>query len=80
MSQNTLLYTKRARLWIPAMYEVKNSKICNFWMFWPVIQLINGIFNFCRILTRCPVKGPPDQTICQSYRPKYLEVLYLPHA
>ncbi len=24
---------------IPAMYEVKHSKISNFWMFWPVIQL-----------------------------------------
>ncbi len=23
------------------MYEAKNSKICNFWIFWPVIQLIN---------------------------------------
>ena len=30
---------------IPAMYEVKNSKICNFWMFWPVIQLINHLFQ-----------------------------------
>ena len=23
------------------MYEAKNGKICNFWMIWPVIQLIN---------------------------------------
>ncbi len=30
---------------IPAMYEVKNSKICNFWTFWPVIQLINHLFQ-----------------------------------
>ncbi len=26
------------------MYKVKNSKICNFWTFWPVIQLINHLF------------------------------------
>ena len=25
------------------MYEVKNSKICNFWTFWPVIQLIKEL-------------------------------------
>ncbi len=30
---------------IPAMYEVKNSKICNFWTFWPVIQLMNHLFQ-----------------------------------
>ena len=30
---------------IPAMYEVKNSKIYNFWTFWPVIQLINHLFQ-----------------------------------
>ncbi len=29
---------------IPAMYEVINSKICNFWTFWPVIQLIHHLF------------------------------------
>ncbi len=42
--------TKRARpsLRIPAMYEVKNSPICNFWTFWPVIQLKNA----CPILKR----------------------------
>ncbi len=27
------------------MYEAKNSKICNFWTFWPVIQLINDLFK-----------------------------------
>ncbi len=38
------------------MYEAKNSKICNFWTFWPVIQLI--IFSksdkkpFCPMLHR----------------------------
>ncbi len=26
------------------MYEAKNSKICNFWTFWPVIQLVNHLF------------------------------------
>ncbi len=36
------------------MYEVKNSKICNFWTFWPVIQLINHLFQktACQILKR----------------------------
>ncbi len=29
------------RLRILAMHEAKNSKICNFWTIWPVIQLIN---------------------------------------
>ena len=27
------------------MYEVKNSKICKFWTFCPVIQLINHLFQ-----------------------------------
>ncbi len=27
------------------MCETKNSKICNFWTFWPVIQLINHLFK-----------------------------------
>ncbi len=29
------------QLRILAMYEAKNSKICNFWTIWPVIQQIN---------------------------------------
>ena len=35
---------------IRAMYEVKNSKICNFWMFWPVIQLIFHLFQSKRVI------------------------------
>ncbi len=27
------------------MYEAKNSKICNFWTFWPVIQLKKHLFK-----------------------------------
>ena len=27
------------------MYEAKNSKICNFCTFWPLIQLINHLFK-----------------------------------
>ncbi len=44
---NLILYDciRTAMLRIPAMYEAKNSKICNFWMFWPVIQLINHLFQ-----------------------------------
>ena len=30
---------------ILAMYEAKNNKICEFWTFWAVIQLINHLFN-----------------------------------
>ncbi len=29
---------------IPASYEVKIAKICNFWTFWPVIQLIKMVY------------------------------------
>ncbi len=32
---------RHGMLRIRAMHEAKNSKICNFWTFWPVIQLIN---------------------------------------
>ncbi len=41
---------------ICAMYEKKNSKICNFWTFWPAIQVItelstkiskNAVFAWC---------------------------------
>ncbi len=35
------------------MYEVKNSKICNFWTFWPVIQLINHLYG---IITKLSTK------------------------
>ena len=38
---------------IPAMYEVKNRKICNFWTFWPVIQLI---WCECGIITEFSTK------------------------
>ncbi len=34
-------YIKFPLLMILAMYEAKNSKICNFWTFLPLIQLIN---------------------------------------
>ncbi len=30
---------------ILASYEAKIAKICNFWTFWPVIQLINHLFK-----------------------------------
>ena len=30
------------------MYEAKNSKICNFWTFLPVIQLINHLSQICK--------------------------------
>ncbi len=30
-------------LMILARYEVQTAKICNFWTFWPVIQLINQL-------------------------------------
>ncbi len=45
---------------IPAMYEVKNSKICNFWTFWPVIQLIKSA---CPILKRWYNNRIIDQNI-----------------
>ena len=35
------------------MYEAKkknNNKICNFWTFWPVIQLLNDLFK-----SACPI-------------------------
>ncbi len=31
---------------ILASYAAKIAKICNFWTFWPVIQLINHLFKF----------------------------------
>ncbi len=39
---------------ILAMYEAKNSKICNFWTFWPVIQLIKKM-----VLSRAREAGSP---------------------
>ncbi len=30
---------------IPDSYDAKIAKICNFWTFWPVIQLINHLFK-----------------------------------
>ena len=36
---------KNLVLRMPAMYEVKNSKICTFWTFWPVIHPINHLFQ-----------------------------------
>ena len=42
---------------ICAMYEAKNSKICNFWTFWPVIQLINHLF---KIRQNCSKKCSSD--------------------
>ena len=51
-------YSLSCLLRIPAMYEVKNSKICNFWTFWPVIQLINHLFRFWKngIITELSTK------------------------
>ncbi len=46
------------------MYEAENSKICNFWTFWPVIQVVNHFFKIRQ----------------KAFRPKCPEVLYLPHA
>ncbi len=44
------------------MYEVKNSKICNFWTFWPVLQLIN---HLCQIRQKVPVRFWKDGIITE---------------
>ena len=44
------------------MYEAKNSKICNFWTFWPVIQPINGYLEKVDpLFTDTPNKLPFNQ-------------------
>ncbi len=58
---------------IPAMYEVNNSQICNFWTVSPVIQLINHLFfksdkkpfqkSACPILQRWCNNRVVDQNI-----------------
>ena len=40
---HVLLYSKS--LTILASYEAKIAKICNFWTFWPVIQLMYHLFK-----------------------------------
>ncbi len=39
------LSTSQIFLRILASYEAKIAKICNFWAFWPVIQLIYHLFK-----------------------------------
>ncbi len=51
---------------IPAMYEVKNSKICNFWTFWPVIQLINHLFQIRHAFRFATSPPPTDATFKMS--------------
>ncbi len=46
------------------MYEVKDSQICKFWTFCPVIQLINHLFqSACPILKRWYNSRVLDQNI-----------------
>ncbi len=44
---------------ILAMYEAKNSKICNFWTIWPVIQLINDHLQIWLRLCRWSIRQFP---------------------
>ncbi len=40
---------------IPDSYDAKIAKICNFWTFWPVIQLINDLFKIQKkVIERSP--------------------------
>ena len=50
------------------MHEAKNSKICNFCTFWPLIQLIN---HLCWLLKRWHINRVIDQNI--------QKLLFLPH-
>ncbi len=50
------------------MYEAKNSKICNFCTFWPLVQLINHLFKIrkkaiCPTIHRWHINRVIDQDI-----------------
>ena len=54
---------------ILARYEVKIAKICNFWTFWPVLQLINHLFKIRQkaLITGLNVQKMQNFAIFASY-------------
>ena len=45
LSKIIIFYDTLLTLRILASYEAKIAKICNFWTFWPVVQLIEHLFK-----------------------------------